>query len=149
MNSGCKWTHIITRALRERRSPWPRELSTLILLGFPIWRVNMKISKFTHNLLTNCWISDWAVSMVIWFATRILSPVPFTTLDSSIKCHHNPLITFWVMLLTDKQTERQINKQLLVNRYRNITSFTKDVTKCQTWHSLNQMTMIHESDSPS
>ena len=32
------------------------------------------------------------------------SLVPFTTPDPSIKFYRNPLITFWVMLLTNKQT---------------------------------------------
>ena len=43
--------------------------------------------------------------------------VPFTTLDSSIKCHCNPFIPSWVILLTDKQT----------NATENITSFVQEV----------------------
>ena len=44
--------------------------------------------------------------------TKIQSVLPCTTQDPSIlKFHPNPLITFWVMLSTDKQTDRQTNRQ--------------------------------------
>ena len=78
-----------TRALRELRPPWPRQLITPILPGFPICRVRIVISdlqnispivpwiiaeiswNFHKNLLIICWvISDWTVSMVIQIAIK-------------------------------------------------------------------------------
>ena len=71
---------LLTKALRESRPPWQRQIITPILPGFPIWRVTlviqitpingmncvlyfcraiMKLSlKFVHNLLSNGQISN-------------------------------------------------------------------------------------------
>ena len=42
---------------------------------------------------------------------KFYSVLPCTTQDPSIKFHPNPFITFWVMLSTDKQTNRQTNQR--------------------------------------
>ena len=46
----------------------------------------------------------------VQIATKIQSVLHCTTLDPSIKFHYNPFITFWVMLLTNRQTDRQLNQ---------------------------------------
>ena len=51
------------------------------------------VSKI-QNLVSNGWIFNWAISMVIQIVTKISSLVPFTTPDPSIKFHCNPFITF-------------------------------------------------------
>ena len=103
------------------------------LCQLPIWRVSMLIqttpkhsinysfyhcrailkisSKFAHNLLTNCRISNWAVSIVIQIATQIESLVPFTTPNPSIKFHCNLFITFFNNV-ANKQTHKETNKQI-------------------------------------
>ena len=66
---------------------------------------NLKISsKSASKLLSNGQIFNWTVSIVIWITTKIQSLVTFTTPDPSVKCHCNPLVTFWVILLIDKHT---------------------------------------------
>ena len=61
--------------------------------------------------LSNGRIFDWTVSLVIcsWIATKIESLAPScTALNPSIKLHRNPSLTFWVMLLTNRQTNRKL-----------------------------------------
>ena len=53
--------------------------------------------------------------------TKIWSVLHCTTQDPSIKFHPNPFITFWVMLSTDRQTDK------LTNATKNIGSFAKEV----------------------
>ena len=43
-----------------------------------------------------------------WWSRSLVS---FTTQDPPIKFHRNPFITFYVILLIDKQTERKMDKQ--------------------------------------
>ena len=47
---------------------------------------------------------------MILTATKIWLLVTFTTPDTSIKFHCNPNITFWVMVLKDRQTDKERNK---------------------------------------
>ena len=52
-------------------------------------------SKSAYMQLSNGQISDWAISVVIWIATKIYSLVPFTIPDPSIKFYCNQFITNW------------------------------------------------------
>ena len=56
-------------------------------------------------MLSNGCISDLTVRTVIWIMTKMYHLFLITTPE----CHCNPFITFAVMLLTDKHTERQTN----------------------------------------
>ena len=145
------------RTLREHRPPWPRQLIITILpwFGASAWwsrsaqnfnhllRVSLQscpenVIKSVHNLLNNCWISDWTVNMVILIATKIWSLIPFTTLDPSIKFYRNLLITFLSNVanrLTNWQTERQTKR-----KHQKYNLLAKEVINAEemkiTWHIL-------------
>ena len=62
----------------------------------------------------------WVVFLFIYssqktqIAAKIESVLHCTTLDPSIKCNYNPFITFWVMSLTNKQTNKHHQKHKLL-----------------------------------
>ena len=82
-------------------------------------------SKFANKLLSNGQIPNWTVNMVTQMTTKIQSLVPFTALNQSIKIHRNLFITFWVMLLTNRQTNPCYQKHNLL---------AKEVTRTGHWH---------------
>ena len=116
-------------ALRERRPPWPRQIITLILptvkmlsLGcerpppppppFPLKKKKTVLDHYLYH--------DLGMLPLLWwfFAHLLLLQYPdhhqnliSSSLDPSIKFRPNPFITFWVMLSTDRQTDRQTNQR--------------------------------------
>ena len=126
---------INTRTLRECRSS-TMQLIIHILPRFEIWRVNIWWSRSPHNiincslhngrailkfssksvqnLLSNGWISGWAVSMVrhgmVQITTKIWSLVPFSTPYPSITLHRNLFITSWFnhSLFTKKMDQAKV-----------------------------------------
>ena len=99
----------------EQSVRWSRSLKNFN----PFFLVSLQkiSSKSAHNLLNNGRISDWTNSMVIWITTKILILLPLQT--PLIKFHHNLSITFWVMLLTDKQTKQRYWKHNLLDEDNN------------------------------
>ena len=83
--------------------------------------------NYKHKM-TNT-VSELLVSFLLIYSSKKVQiktktkSVLFTTLDPSIKFHSNPFITFnnLIMLLTDRQTNRQTNV------IENIASFAKEV----------------------
>ena len=121
--------HSETRALQEHR-PQLRQLNILILPIYPSWRDSLVIQitsqiqsidgyinaglqwKCHQNPLMICWeLARLPIGQAAWwFRSLPKSNHHVTTRDPSIIFHHNPFITFWVVLLTDTQTERQTDK---------------------------------------
>ena len=80
--------------IRDLESQYPDHSKNLINCSLYCCRAILTIaSKCNHNLLSNGRISNWAVSMMIWIATKIKSLVVFVTPDPSIK-------------VTDRQTNK-------------------------------------------
>ena len=106
------------------------QLKNLISCSLYHCRVFLKISsKCAHNLLSNGWISNWTVSMVIRIATKNLITFFLLPWTPKMKFHRNLFITFWVMLLTDRQT----NKQTSATKKHNL--LTKEVISLQNYVS--------------
>ena len=78
--------------------------------------------KIAHSLLSNGRFSDWAVSMVIWTSTKIKHLLFFTP-SPSIKFRHNPFITFWVILPTDRLANKRYRNHNLLGWDKSKTFF--------------------------
>ena len=113
-------------ALRERRPPWPRQIITPILPTvkilsrggerlFPPPPKKKGLNHYLHH--------DLGMPPLLWwiFAHLLILEYPDhhqNLISSSLyypgplrKFSSNPFITFWVMLSTDRQTDRQTNQR--------------------------------------
>ena len=87
---------------------WSRSHKNFINCSWYHCRAILKFSsKSTHNLLSYGWISYWTSQCGDPDHHQITCS--FYHPGPSIKFHSNSFITFWVMLLTDKHTNRQTN----------------------------------------
>ena len=126
---------VTIRALREHRPSWRRKLITPILLGFSSWRVILviqiipKIKQLSlvslqsypeifiklrsYLLLSNGQISNWISDSQHYDPDHHQNLITcfFYHPRPSIKLHRYQFLTLWVMLLTDKHTKRQTDKQ--------------------------------------
>ena len=128
-----KWKKKInkTRSTQRARPPWPRQIITPILPTAknvePWWWKTNPQPPLPHPQKRYGSLpaprSGYATTIMVFFRsfTHLRTPrsppkfnvLHCTTQDSSIKFYPNPFITFWVMLSTDRQTDRQTNKPTL------------------------------------
>ena len=95
--------------IRELESQYedPDHPKKLIIYSLYHRRAILKISsKSTHKLFSN--VQIFCLTLSIWWSRSPPKFIHFTTPDPfyKIKFHRNLFMTFWVMFLTDRQTER-------------------------------------------
>ena len=135
-------------ALAERRPPWLRQIITPILSTVKM--LSLAGERLTLKVLDHYLHQDQVMLPLLWwfFAHLLIleyldhhqNLISFSLyyLALSIKFHPNPFITFWVMLSTNKQTNRQINAT------KNMIFFAKEVKMCfggLKWSSLNTFSL--------
>ena len=120
-------------ALRERRPPWPRQIITLILptvkmlslgcerLLTPLKKKKKKKKKSSGSLPSPR--SGYATTITVFFAHLLILQYPDhhqNVISSSLyysgpahKISSQSVHNFWVMLSTDKQTNKQTDKPTL------------------------------------
>ena len=81
--------------------------------------------NFHQNLLPICcWVmAGFPIGQSAWCQNLIT--YSFCHANPTVKFHRNPSITFWVILLTDKQTDRKKTDKQQTNFTKSIVSLTE------------------------